>query len=109
MLTMLAAILADILIFALNIGPEHGEKKNDFVGCYANEFLLIDFYCRGFVLSELIENWLNWPLQLVYFSLQLIYRQSDFVTKLNTFIITFILWSPVIVFVISWIFLRRRS
>lgn len=57
------AVVGNVIIFSF---VEYGAKNDTFVGCFAYDAMLLGFRCQGFILSDVITAWLNWPLWLLY-------------------------------------------
>ncbi|MCW8090909.1 hypothetical protein [Alteromonas sp. ASW11-130] len=96
---LLLAFLAGLCVL---LSVEYGEKKPDFIGCYASDAMLMSYSCQGFQGSEIASYILNWPLWLVYAPLFSLF-------SLKALGATLLLWSPVGIFILSVIRLKREN
>ncbi len=85
------AVVAGITVSSF---VEYGRKGTDYVGCFAYDAMLMGFECQGFLASNFVSAWLNWPLWLLYapiFAFSSIKAAS----------ITVLVWFPLILYVVA--------
>ena len=96
---LLLAIVAEILVSSF---VDYGTKSSEFVGCYAYDAMVVGFQCQGFVASNVVGLWLNWPLWLVYGPIFALFSPL-------TLVVAILVWLPVVAFIVSLIKLRRAK
>jgi len=96
---ILLAIVAEVFVSWF---VEYGSKSPEFVGCYAYDAMVLGFQCQGFVASNIIALWLNWPLWLIYGPIFALFSPL-------TLVVALLAWLPVVAFIVSLIKLRRAK
>gem|GEM_PF-1978996 len=98
------ALLALAFIAGLLVSSfvEYGHKSTEFIGCYSYDAMLVGFECQGFMGSNLVALWLNWPLWLLYGPIFAF-------LSIRVLAITILIWLPVVAFVVSTFKLRRAK
>lgn len=93
------AIAAEVLV---SLFVEYGAKNPEFVGCYAYDAMVVGFQCQGFIASNIVALWLNWPLWLIYGPIFALFSPL-------TLAVAILVWLPVVAYVVSLIKLRRAK